>query len=124
MAVTPGLTNSIWEMTKFLLETFFVSLAPDAFELEEEERERIRTAQNIAMSEFEEQTISQRLHSRRTSILDIEDRKLTRSVSRENFSVDFDYPNSDSFENVLNASREHEALYAYYYMDDENKVRI
>lgn len=135
MQITPGVTNSVWEMTKFLLESVYVSLAPDAYELEEEERERLRT-QKLQMTELEEKSIADRLHSRRTSILDIDDHThpplvenlLSRSASRDNFSVksfnmDSDYP-ADTFENVLNVAKEHEAVYSYYYLDNDKVSSI
>lgn len=40
------------------------------------------------------------------------------SESHDGGTVDF-----DTFDHILTVTSEHEAVYAYYYMDENNKVR-
>lgn len=35
-----------------------------------------------------------------------------------------DHPDYDTFDNILQATTHHDAMYAYYYLDDNNKVLV
>lgn len=131
MAVTPGITNSIWSMTKFLLETVYTTLAPDEFELEQAELEEMQNAKNLGMSEFEESTTSKRLHGRRTSIVDlsVDDQQKTKSnemlnrrESHHNHQMIGLSGEADDFEQTLKQQLNQDAIYHYYYLDENKKV--
>jgi hypothetical protein len=130
MAVTPGLTNSVWGMTKFLLETVYTTLAPDEFELEQAELERMQNEKNV-MSEFDESTTGKRLHGRRTSIVDLlideqHKQKHDISIRRESLS---DYhqmmsTDADAFEQTLKQQLNQDSIYHYYYVGEDRKVSL
>lgn len=58
------------------------------------------------------------IYSEISTTIDNHHTPISASESHDSGTVDF-----DTFDHILTVTSEHEAVYAYYYMDENNKVR-
>uniref|UniRef100_A0A8D8DGS8 triacylglycerol lipase n=1 Tax=Culex pipiens TaxID=7175 RepID=A0A8D8DGS8_CULPI len=135
MVATPTIGSGLWSVSKFALKTLNAMLI------------RVRRGQQIAAKiqctmAYTEYTTGQggaQLVSRRVStraaggsLLDVRVDNGSDLVAvvthgehdRNRGEGGEDHPDYDTFDNVLQATSHHDSMYAYFYMDDNQKVKV
>lgn len=132
MVATPTIGSGLWSVSKFALKTLNAMLI------------RVRRGQQIAAKiqctmAYTEYTTGQggaQLVSRRVStraaggsLLDVRvdngsDLVAVVTHGEHDRNRGEDHPDYDTFDNVLQATSHHDSMYAYFYMDDNQKVKV
>ncbi|XP_050067068.1 uncharacterized protein LOC126555966 isoform X1 [Anopheles maculipalpis] len=127
MGAAPSIGKQIWAMSEFVLKNLNTIL------LKVRRRQKQQLTANlqcqIALTEYN-QTMAQQhhQHSHRSSIIDMRlddgktfSKEITPTYSSGHHSAMGDI---DAFDHILQVSSHHDAMYAYYYMDEDNKVKV
>uniref|UniRef100_A0A182T1U0 Uncharacterized protein n=1 Tax=Anopheles maculatus TaxID=74869 RepID=A0A182T1U0_9DIPT len=127
MGAAPSIGKQIWAMSEFVLKNLNTIL------LKVRRRQKQQLTANlqcqIALTEYNQSMAQQHhQHSHRSSIIDMrmEDGKtfskeITPTYTSGHHSAMGDI---DAFDHILQVSSHHDAMYAYYYMDEDNKVKV
>ncbi|XP_055531457.1 1-acylglycerol-3-phosphate O-acyltransferase Pnpla3-like [Wyeomyia smithii] len=144
MGATPAIGNQLWSVSQFALKTLNSILV--------KMRIRHQLSANlqyqIAYTEYSGSLRGQRHSHRVGSLLDLRrdtGAELLSVITGENNneivehahhhhrqllkgraddSFEEDHPDYDTFNHILEAISHHDAMYAYYYMDDNNEVKV
>ncbi|XP_050092417.1 uncharacterized protein LOC126575655 isoform X1 [Anopheles aquasalis] len=126
MVAAPSIGNQLWAVSKFFLK----NLNRILLKVSRRQQQQQRTANlqcHVALTEYNQNTAQ---HHHRSSIIDMRmdgiegkpySKEMTPSYSGGHHSVVGDL---DAFDHVLQVSSHHDAMYAYYYMDEDNKVKV
>ncbi|XP_035786227.1 patatin-like phospholipase domain-containing protein 2 isoform X2 [Anopheles albimanus] len=126
MVAAPSIGNQLWAVSKFFLQ----NLNRILLKVSRRQKHQQRTANlqcHVALTEYNQNAAQ---HHHRSSIIDMRmdgiegkpySKEMTPSYSGGHHSVVGDL---DAFDHVLQVSSHHDAMYAYYYMDEDNKVKV
>lgn len=133
MVATPTIGSGLWTVSKYALKTLNSVLV------------RVRQRQQIAAkiqctmayteytSTGQAQLVSRRVSTRAAggSLLDVRVDNgsdlvavVTHGGAGHDQNDGEDHPDYDTFDNVLQATSHHDSMYAYFYMDDNQKVKV
>uniref|UniRef100_A0A182JAF4 triacylglycerol lipase n=1 Tax=Anopheles atroparvus TaxID=41427 RepID=A0A182JAF4_ANOAO len=127
MGAAPSIGKQIWAMSEFVLK----NLSTILLKVRRRQKQQQLTANlqcQIALTEYNQSaTQQQHHHSHRSSIIDMRmeegksfGKEMTPSYSGHHSVVG----DIDAFDHILQVSSNHDAMYAYYYMDEDNKVKV
>ncbi|XP_058175228.1 1-acylglycerol-3-phosphate O-acyltransferase Pnpla3-like [Anopheles ziemanni] len=126
MGAAPSIGKQLWAVSEFVLKNLSTML------LKVRRRQKQQLTANlqcqIALTEYNQSaTQQQHHHSHRSSIIDMRmeegksfGKEMTPSYSGHHSVVG----DIDAFDHILQVSSNHDAMYAYYYMDEDNKVKV
>lgn len=126
MGAAPSIGKQLWAVSEFVLKNLSTIL------LKVRRRQKQQLTANlqcqIALTEYNQSaTQQQHHHSHRSSIIDMRmeegksfGKEMTPSYSGHHSVVG----DIDAFDHILQVSSNHDAMYAYYYMDEDNKVKV
>lgn len=125
MGAAPSIGKQIWAVSEFVLRNL------NSILLKVRRRQKHQLTANlqcqIALTEYNQNAAQQHHHSHRSSIIDMRmeegksfGREMTPSQSGHHSVVG----DVDAFDHILQVSSHHDAMYAYYYMDEDNKVKV
>ncbi|KAF5308852.1 hypothetical protein FQR65_LT00552 [Abscondita terminalis] len=136
MSTTPIMGNGLWNVSKF-----FIDQVSTVLQKVHTHRQKLNTNINcqVAISEYGRNSydiesgpedIQSRLNVNFTVNLDETEHKIGRTFktqipTKTNLVVNrTDIGDEDTFEQILRVTSHHEAIMAYYYMDEHNKVKV
>ncbi|XP_040171268.1 1-acylglycerol-3-phosphate O-acyltransferase Pnpla3-like isoform X4 [Anopheles arabiensis] len=135
MGAAPSIGKQIWAMSEFVLKNLNTILLRVRRRQKQQQQQLTANLQcQIALTEYNQSQQQQQLqqhhqHSHRSSIIDMrmEDGKpfgkeITPSYSSAGHHSAMG--DLDTFDHILQVSSHHDAMYAYYYMDEDNKVKV
>ncbi|XP_055594205.1 1-acylglycerol-3-phosphate O-acyltransferase Pnpla3-like isoform X4 [Uranotaenia lowii] len=148
MVATPTIGSQLWSVSKFALRTFNTILV----KVRRRQQIAANVQCQIAYTEYSadgSQLVAKqtrRLSQRYGSLLDVrvdQEGELVAVTTGGNHSfhnelepssgqqgrdhpdgVNEDHPDYDTFDHILQATSHNDAMYAYYYMDENNKVKV
>ncbi|XP_061511404.1 uncharacterized protein LOC1280743 isoform X2 [Anopheles gambiae] len=134
MGAAPSIGKQIWAMSEFVLKNLNTILLRVRRRQKQQQQLTANLQCQIALTEYNQSQQQQQLqqhhqHSHRSSIIDMrmEDGKpfgkeITPSYSSAGHHSAMG--DLDTFDHILQVSSHHDAMYAYYYMDEDNKVKV
>lgn len=133
MVATPTIGSGLWSVSKFALKTLNSVLV----RVRQRQKLGANIACTMAYTEYKTgpggaQLVTRRVSSRAAtagSLLDVRvdnGSDLVAVVTHESQQPHEgeDHPDYDTFDHVLQATTHHDSMYAYFYMDDNQKVKV
>uniref|UniRef100_A0A182MEU5 triacylglycerol lipase n=1 Tax=Anopheles culicifacies TaxID=139723 RepID=A0A182MEU5_9DIPT len=129
MGAAPSIGKQIWAMSEYVLKNLNTIL----LKVRRRQKQQQLTANlqcQIALTEYNQSMAGQQhhQHSHRSSIIDMRmddgknfSKEITPTYASGHHSAMGDI---DAFDHILQVSSHHDAMYAYYYMDEDNKVKV
>lgn len=131
MKTAPSISNHLWQLSKFVLDQLNSALISG----KGKQKLTANLQCQLALTEFGQQLPHSTIHRQSThQQIDFLDEKSHQSsissgelvpvknLNNSNNSYSNTYGEEDTFEHILKVTNNQEAVYAYYYMDENNKV--
>ncbi|XP_052861642.1 1-acylglycerol-3-phosphate O-acyltransferase Pnpla3-like [Anopheles cruzii] len=128
MVAAPSIGNQIWAMSKFFLKNLNTILLKVGRRQKHHQQLTANLQCQIALTEYNQSAAQHHQHSHRSSIIDMRMDADGKTYAKEllpSYSAQHSVIGDlDAFDHVLQVSSHHDAMYAYYYMDEDNKVKV
>uniref|UniRef100_A0A182N2T2 triacylglycerol lipase n=1 Tax=Anopheles dirus TaxID=7168 RepID=A0A182N2T2_9DIPT len=125
MGAAPSIGKQIWAMSEFVLRNLNTIL----LKVRRRQKQQQLTANlqcQIALTEYNQGAGQQHhQHSHRSSIIDMrmdDGKTFSKEITPTGHHAAMG--DIDTFDHILQVSSHHDAMYAYYYMDEDNKVKV
>ncbi|XP_058054693.1 1-acylglycerol-3-phosphate O-acyltransferase Pnpla3-like isoform X3 [Anopheles bellator] len=128
MVAAPSIGNQIWAVSKFFLKNLNTFLLRVGRRQKHLQQLTANLQCQIALTEYNQSAAQHHQHSHRSSIIDMRMDADGKTYAKEmipSYSAQHSVIGDlDAFDHVLQVSSHHDAMYAYYYMDEDNKVKV
>uniref|UniRef100_A0A182QLC8 triacylglycerol lipase n=1 Tax=Anopheles farauti TaxID=69004 RepID=A0A182QLC8_9DIPT len=126
MGAAPSIGKQIWAMSEFFLRNLNSILLKVRRQQKQQQQLTANLQCQIALTEYNQGAGQQHhQHSHRSSIIDMrmdDGRTFSKEITPTGHHSAMG--DIDTFDHILQVSSHHDAMYAYYYMDEDNKVKV